>query len=71
MAYRRHPDEAIYKRDIERVTTITGASEIAGRDPHTIYRHVIAGNIYAELINQIWLVSIASVKAYYNIKDDE
>lgn len=69
MAYRRHPDEEIYKQDIARVTTVTGASKIAHVHPDTIYKHVISGNIYAELEGNIWLVSIASVKAYYQLKD--
>lgn len=74
MAYIRHPDEDIYKADISRVTTVTGASKIAFVHPDTIYKHVIAGNIYAELEGNIWLVSIASVKAYYGLqetKEDE
>lgn len=59
----------IYKRDIERVTTVTGASEIACVSPRTIYYQLIEGNIHAELVNSIWLVSVQSVKDYYNIKD--
>lgn len=71
MRYAKKRYEEIYRRDVQRVTTIKGASKLANVHPNTIYHHIMMDNIHAEIVHKMYLVSVQSVIDFYQLKDEE